>query len=327
MFPAPHILTSVSMAIPPSWTLVLALGAVLLVVAVRQRFGRLAIVTTAAPTSAGSTLAVSWPAPAVGGRGSNDSATGPAPAPGAGGDHCGGEGLTPRQRRTAESRRVLAGSGLRSSRPESMPVSDAVYAALGEVEDHERVKVGHLDPASIRGIEAPSLVHVMAELIENALRYSPLNGSVEVGGSLTPAGYTILVRDHGGGMIDHDIVRANQRLAGEDSPGVVPTRYLGHFVAGHLARRMGVAVRLRTTPEGGITACIAVPLTLLARDQTANALIPEPPLMPAPTAAAGRTGGLALFPVGPSMYALVAARRPRGDDAFVGAPAPRRVSV
>jgi K+-sensing histidine kinase KdpD len=207
-----------------------------------------------------------------------------------------------------------------------MPVSDAVYAALGEVEAHERVEVGDLDPASIRGIEAPSLVHVLAELIENALRYSPLDAAVEVGGSLTPAGYTILVRDHGGGMIDHDIVRANQRLAGEDSPGVVPTRYLGHFVAGHLARRMGVVVRLRTTPEGGITACIEVPLALLGGEQTATALIPEPPLMPAP-GAAGRAGGLALFPVGPSMYTLVAARRPRGDDAFVGVPAPRRVSV
>ncbi len=304
------MLTPSPLPIPLSWNMVLAISTVLLVLVLVQRFGRLTMVKTDTTTSGVATLAMQRPIPTAEPEGASAAPTRHAPAPRDRDEQCDKGGLTPRQRRRAESRRVLAGSDLPSSRTQPMRLFDALYEALGEVEGHERVEVGHFDPASIHGVDAPALVHLMAELIENALAYSPPQRPVEVSGCRTPVGYTILVTDHGGGMIDNDIARANHRLAGEDSQRVVPTCYLGHYVTGHLARRIGVVVALSKAPDGGITAGIDVPATLLEVEQIASAMILESP--PAPAAVGdGRAGHTALFPVGPSMYAIVAAGRPR----------------
>lgn len=306
------MLTPSPMPVPLSWNMVLAISAVLLLLALVQRFGRLTMVKTDTTTTGASTLAVHRPMPTAEPEGTSAAPPRHTPDPGGRADQSGKGDPTPGQRRRAESRRVLAGSDLPSSRTQPMRLSDAMHEARGEVEGHERVEVGHFDPASIHGVEAPALVHVMAELIENALSYSPPQRPVEVSGCRTSAGYTILVTDHGGGMLDNDIERANHRLAGEDSQRVVPTCYLGHHVTGHLARRIGVVVALSKAPDGGITACIDVPVSLLEVEQIASAMILKSPRTP--VAVGDRCAGhTALFPVGPSMYAIVAAGRPRRD--------------
>jgi signal transduction histidine kinase len=176
--------------------------------------------------------------------------------------------LATRMRRNAESLLVLA--GVEAPRQWSAPVklSDVVRAALGEVEDYQRVVVRHLEPASITGAVAADVAHVLAELLENALSFSPPEQSVEVKGRLTTNGYTLAVTDNGLGMAGDDLVRANRRLAGQESFTVAPSRYLGHYVAGHLASRLGVIVELHDSPAGGITARIDVPMGLLADEET-----------------------------------------------------------
>ena len=204
--------------------------------------------------------------------------------------------LATRMRRNAESLLVLA--GIEPPRQWSAPVqvADVVRAALGEVEDYQRCVVRHLEPASVTGAVAADLAHVLAELIENALSFSPPDQSVEVKGRLTTAGYTVAITDNGLGMSGDDVERANRRLAGKESFTVAPSRYLGHYVAGHLASRLGIVVELQDSPAGGITARVDVPMGLLADDELdrtlAKAPVPEPvaePVVAGPTAAAVST--------------------------------------
>ncbi len=200
--------------------------------------------------------------------------------------------LATRMRRNAESLLVLA--GIEPPRQWSAPVklSDVVRAALGEVEDYQRVVVRNLEPASVTGAVAADVAHVLAELIENGLSFSPPEQSVEVKGRLTTSGYTLAVTDNGLGMAPDDVERANRRLAGKESFTVAPSRYLGHYVAGHLASRLGVVVELQDSPAGGITARIDLPMALLADEELdrtlASAHQPEPVAVAAsagPTAA------------------------------------------
>jgi HAMP domain-containing protein len=194
--------------------------------------------------------------------------------------------LATRMRRNAESLLVLA--GIEPPRQWSAPVkvSDVVRAALGEVEDYQRVVVRNLEPASVTGAVAADIAHVLAEMIENGLSFSPPEQSVEVKGRLTTAGYILAITDNGLGMAPVDVERANRRLAGQESFTVAPSRYLGHYVAGHLASRLGIVVELQDSPAGGITARIDVPMGLLADDELERTLTkgtqPEPLTEPVP---------------------------------------------
>ncbi|MDZ7675231.1 MAG: ATP-binding protein [Acidimicrobiales bacterium] len=190
--------------------------------------------------------------------------------------------LATRMRRNAESLLVLA--GVEGTRQWSAPVSvdDVVRAALGEVEDYQRISVRHLDEVSIAGEAAAGVSHVLAELMENALQFSPPHVAVEIKGRSNPDGYLIAIDDDGIGMTPESLEQANRRLSGAESYTVAPSRYLGHYVAGNLAERLGVGVALQDSPAGGVTAIVRVPKSLVvdaAGDQ-------EPPRNEAPAAAA-----------------------------------------
>ncbi len=202
--------------------------------------------------------------------------------------------LATRMRRNAESLLVLAGVDPPRQWSAPVKVSDVVRAALGEVEDYQRVVVRHLEPAAVTGPVAADIAHVIAELIENALSFSPGEQSVEVRGRLTTEGYTVAVTDNGLGMSAADVDRANRRLAGKESFTVAPSRYLGHYVAGHLASRLGVVVELQDSPAGGITARVDVPMGLLTNDELTGPLVT--PQRPPVAAAEASVGGPAPTP-------------------------------
>jgi hypothetical protein len=208
--------------------------------------------------------------------------------------------LATRMRRNAESLLVLA--GIEPPRKWAAPVrlSDVIRAALGEVEDYQRVTVRGVEPATIVGAAAADLAHLLAELIENALVFSPPDQVVDIRGRSRPDGYTLAIIDSGLGMTAADIEAANRRLAGEESFTVAPSKYLGHYVAGNLAARHGIVVHLDNSPGNGVTATVSIPLGLL----TADAAIDEQPpvrasqsarmLTPAPEPAG--TAGAAIGP-------------------------------
>jgi signal transduction histidine kinase len=186
--------------------------------------------------------------------------------------------LATRMRRNAESLLVLAGT--ESPRQWGLPVElDAVVrAGLGEVEDYRRVTVRNLEDAAIAGGAAAGVSHVVAELAENALQFSPPDEDVEIKGRRSHEGYVIAIADNGIGMDAEELERANRRLCAEESYTVAPSRYLGHYVAGQLAARLGVSVRLQDNPAGGLIATIVVPPTLLEEPVTESPPAPAAPV-------------------------------------------------
>jgi signal transduction histidine kinase len=192
--------------------------------------------------------------------------------------------LATRMRRNAESLLVLA--GIDPPRQWAAPVrlTDVIRAALGEVEDYQRVTVRGVEPATILGSAAADLAHLLAELIENALVFSPPDQTVDIRGRNRPDGYTLAIIDSGLGMPPADVAAANRRLAGAESFTIAPSKYLGHYVAGNLAARHDIQVHLDNSPGNGVTATIEIPHTLLTADQP----VADPISPPHGTPAVGR---------------------------------------
>ncbi|MFF7946603.1 sensor histidine kinase [Streptomyces griseorubiginosus] len=171
--------------------------------------------------------------------------------------------LATRMRRNAESLLVLAGES--SPRPWGTPLAltDVLRAALSEVEEYRRVTLRRIEPAYITGSVVAEVAHLLAELVENALSFSPPDSDVEVEGRRTSAGYLVAIVDHGFGMDAQALAEANVRLSGTASFMAEPTRFLGHFVVGALARKCGIEVRLGEAPAAGVVARVLIPTSLL----------------------------------------------------------------
>lgn len=166
--------------------------------------------------------------------------------------------LATRMRRNAESLLLLA--GLEPHRQWSVPVPliDVIRGALGEVEEYSRVDIARFDDALVSGSAAADLTHMVAELLENALNFSPPGRDVSIAGARRGDGYTLAIIDNGMGMEPEAMEQANVRLAGGESFTVAPSRYLGHYVVGIQAARLNCPVSLQDTPTGGVTALIDI---------------------------------------------------------------------
>jgi signal transduction histidine kinase len=185
--------------------------------------------------------------------------------------------LATRMRRNAESLLVLAGES--SPRPWSTPlaINDVLRAALSEVEEYRRVTLRRIEPAFVTGSVVVEIAHLLAELVENALSFSPPDSDVEIEGRRTSAGYLVAIVDHGFGMDNQALAEANVRLSGTASFMAEPTRFLGHFVVGALARKCGIEVRLGEAPAAGVVARVLIPAGLLTEQA-----VEAKPSVPAP---------------------------------------------
>jgi signal transduction histidine kinase len=185
--------------------------------------------------------------------------------------------LATRMRRNAESLLVLVGAASPRQWPGPLPLSDVIRAAVSEVEEYRRVVLRRLDEAQVQGAAASGLAHMLAELIENGLTFSPPDLEVEIHGRRIGDGYLIAVCDQGVGMSDADLTRANQRLRGEGDFMVGPARFLGHYVVGRLAAEMNAGVQLTPSAVTGVTARISLPAELLADPSAPELPTSEPP--------------------------------------------------
>ncbi|WP_245677098.1 sensor histidine kinase [Nocardia acidivorans] len=171
--------------------------------------------------------------------------------------------LATRMRRNAESLLVLVGESSPRRWSQSIPLADVIRAGLSEVDDYRRVVMRRMDDAAIAGSAVSELAHMLAELIENGLSFSPPDLEVEVHGRRQGGRYLIAIVDHGVGMPPDQLAVANARLRGEADFLVAPTRYLGHFVVGRLAQRLGIEVELTVSPVSGVVARLFLPEALL----------------------------------------------------------------
>ena len=167
--------------------------------------------------------------------------------------------LATRMRRNAESLLVLTDEESPRRWAAPMPVSDVIRSAIAEVEDYRRVVLRRTDEILIVGTVVAGLAHLLAELIENALSFSPPDQDVEIYARSDGGSCLIAVVDHGMGMSREEFANANDRLAGAERPLVAPTRFLGHHVVGRLAERLGVRVHLHESPLTGTTAKVTLP--------------------------------------------------------------------
>ncbi|MDH6247561.1 sensor histidine kinase [Mycobacterium sp. OTB74] len=177
--------------------------------------------------------------------------------------------LAARMRRNGANLLVLAGSKVPREQTEAVPVAAVINAAASEVEDYTRVVTETAPDSEIQGSMAGDLVHVLAELLDNALSYSPPNSQVRVSAVHAPDGALIIeVSDRGLGMSDGDLRMANVRLQSGGEVDAYTARHMGLFVVGRLATQHGLVVRLRRTvenqPDSGTTAGIYVPAALQA---------------------------------------------------------------
>lgn len=191
--------------------------------------------------------------------------------------------LASRMRRNGANLMVLAGARIPRENAEPVAVVAVVHAAASEVEDYHRVDAEGLPDSAVAGAVAGDLVHLLAELLDNALRYSPPTAPVRVSAVRTGSGGLVLeVADAGLGMSESDLRVANTRLQSGGEVNPYTARHMGLFVAGRLAGQHGLVVRLRSTvagrPSSGTTAGVYVPAELLA----APLPPPEPEAAPAP---------------------------------------------
>ncbi|HME48037.1 sensor histidine kinase [Mycobacterium sp.] len=177
--------------------------------------------------------------------------------------------LAARMRRNGTNLLVLAGAKLRREQAEPVPVASVINAAASQVEDYRRVVTATVPHSSLVGSAAGDVVHLLAELIDNALRYSPPSSPVRISAVHTGnRGLVIEVSDMGLGMTEGDLRMANMRLesGGEVTP--YTARHMGLFVVGRLAAQHGLVVRLRSSvvgePRSGTTAGIFVPAELIS---------------------------------------------------------------
>ncbi|WP_170201594.1 sensor histidine kinase [Actinocorallia herbida] len=171
--------------------------------------------------------------------------------------------LATRMRRNAESLLILTGEHSPRRWSTAVSVGDVLRSAFAEVEDYRRVTLRRADKAMVQGAAAAEIAHLLAELVENALAFSPPDLAVEVQARSAGNEYHIAIVDQGLGMAAEAMAVANARLAGEESFLVSPTRDLGHYVVGRLAQRLSIKVWLHDSPLNGVTARVVIPTSLL----------------------------------------------------------------
>ncbi|MBM7170429.1 nitrate- and nitrite sensing domain-containing protein [Streptomyces sp. G44] len=219
--------------------------------------------------------------------------------------------LATRMRRNGENLLVLAGEepGRRWTRP--VPLVDVLRAAASEVEQYERIELSAVPATEVAGRVVNDLVHLLAELLENATSFSSPQTKVKVTGHALPDGRVLIeIHDTGIGLSPEDLAAINERLASPPTVDVSVSRRMGLFVVGRLSQRHGIRIQLRPSDSGGTTALVMLPVDVAQGGKK----------MPGKPGAPGVSGGPA---AAQAAAGAAAARRGAGAEEGTGG-RPRR---
>ncbi len=170
-------------------------------------------------------------------------------------------------RRNSENLLVLAGQDL--SRRWNRPVAlvDVIRAAVSEIEHYERVTTNVQSGVAVRAQAVSDVVHLTAELVENATSFSAADSPVTIAGHLLTSGGVLLeITDQGVGMSTDELAHVNWRLDNPPVVDVAVSRRMGLFVVARLAARHGIRVRLRPADTGGLAALVWLPDEAITRE-------------------------------------------------------------
>ncbi|MET9381284.1 ATP-binding protein [Streptomyces sp. NPDC002928] len=230
--------------------------------------------------------------------------------------------LATRIRRHAENLAVLGGAVSRRQWSNPVSMTEVLRSAIAEVEQYSRVKLVPPIDGELRGHAVADVIHLLAELVENATVFSAPHTQVLLRANLVTSGLAVEVEDRGLGMPVEEQSRMNALLTDPDQVNVarlLADGRIGLFVVSQLARRHGIRVRLQTNIYGGVQAVLVVPQGLLGTMPGVSGAVPQlqdpaggarGPAAPQPGAAAPEAGRH-LPPPAPSG---VRHRRQRDDD-------------
>ncbi len=196
--------------------------------------------------------------------------------------------LTTRMRRHAEGLIILSGATPGRGWRDPVPIVNVLRAAIAEVEDYVRVNVASESRDAVVGAAVNDIIHLIAELVENATTFSPPTTRVEIRADIVGNGFAVEIEDRGLGLTAEELASINERLASPPEFDLANSDQLGLFVVGQLAARHGIRVSLRESPYGGTTAIVLMPHSVIVREGEARQAGPAAGIArPAPSAAPG----------------------------------------
>nr|BFE85292.1 hypothetical protein GCM10020093_078930 [Planobispora longispora] len=178
--------------------------------------------------------------------------------------------LTTRMRRHAEGLVILAGGAAGRKWRAAVPMEDVLRGAAAQVEDYARVRIYPMPDSALTGGAVADMMHLFAEIIENAAVFSPPGSEVSVRGERVSRGFAVEIEDRGLGLDREKRDSINKRLATPPEFDPAETDRLGFAVVGLLGARYGVSVALRSSPYGGTAVVVLIPETLLGEREPAR---------------------------------------------------------
>ena len=184
--------------------------------------------------------------------------------------------LATRMRRNAESLLVLAGARSTRHFNRPLPLSALLRASLSEVDGYERVHLNIADDVLIDASAIADISHLVAELVENAITFSPKSSRVEIAARRGDNSLLLAIADQGKGMTPEELEAANQRIAEAAQNTETPSRFLGHYVSGRLAARHDLELLLIPGMPSGLICRIRIPGKLLITEPSDRPKIDGP---------------------------------------------------
>ncbi|MBV2362151.1 sensor histidine kinase [Streptomonospora nanhaiensis] len=177
--------------------------------------------------------------------------------------------LATRSRRNAENLLILGGENPGRTWHRPMPLVDVLRGAISESGDYTRVDRQQIARVSLKGPAVADVIHLVAELVDNATTFSPPHSQVRLSSEQVPNGVVVEIEDRGLGMQEDEFEAANDILANPPEFDVMRLNEkmrLGLFVVSRLAKRHDIKVRLRSSPYGGVQAIVLLPAELIATE-------------------------------------------------------------
>jgi signal transduction histidine kinase len=222
--------------------------------------------------------------------------------------------LTTRMRRHSEGLIILSGASPGRSWRQPVPFVDVLRAAVAEVEDYTRIRVTTGTRAALAGPAVADVIHLIAELAENATIFSPPNSPVRIHGDIVGRGYAVEIEDRGLGVTGDKLAEINQNLAHPPQLDLSGSEQLGLFVAGQLARRHDIRITLQESPYGGTTAIVLIPNALVVSQGAFDAQVPAGTAGERPFQLASRRASLQSGTIAePPALAQLSAAAPAGE--------------
>jgi signal transduction histidine kinase len=168
--------------------------------------------------------------------------------------------IAARMHRNSQNLLIVAGRDVATSWNQPVALVNVINAAMSEIEEYERVSLNAQPDIAVRGPAVNDVVHLLAELIENATSFSAAEMSVEISGQLLSSGGVLVdVTDRGVGMSAKEMAYANWQLENQSAKEINVLKWMGLFVVARLAARHGIRVRLQQAEAGGLTALVWLP--------------------------------------------------------------------